>query len=502
MNKQIIRQLFIFLLVISIPYLISIIFVPKEYHFTGFLANPIDGHSYLSKMQEGRNGDWLFKLPYSKEQGDGVFLFTYYIFLGHIARTLSLPNIIVFHAARLINAALLFFMIYVFIKNHFKPDRINYAIALIIFGSGLGWILLLFGYPASDIKIPEIYPLLASYSNPHFPLAIGLMLLNFKLFLSEIRYKLIALFFLSVALTIIQPFCMVILLGVLGILTLVEWHEISKSRIYSLISLILPTIIFGTYLLYITKYNASIRGWNSQNITPSPPVWDLMISLSPMFLLAIPGIYNIIKTKDRQFYPLVIWMGMALSLAYLPANLQRRLLIGSYIPVAILGLYGMNLLINSTGKYWSLIRITIFAIALPTNLLILSMSVYQVANFNQNLVMKQNVWKSLLWVNHNIPQDSLIITSPEVGLYIPAYSNNRVIYGHPFETTDAILNKGNVELFFTSMSSSEQQHYLMTEDVDYILVNSDSGYDFQPSLLISGNLVYNENEINIYKVNK
>ena len=502
MNKKIILLLCLFLLVISIPYLISSIIVPKNYHFSGFLSNPIDGHSYLAKMQEGRNGEWLFTLPYSREHGDGVFLFTYYILLGHIARILSLPNIIVFHASRLINAAFLFFMIFMFIKDHFEPGKILYAIAYLIFGSGLGWILILFGYPSSDVKIPEIYPFYASFTNPHFPLAIGMMLLIFKLFRTEFRFKHIALLCLSTALVIIQPFCMIIILGVLGILTIIEWRSISKSRINSLLSMIIPTLIFGSYLLYITKYNTQISVWNSQNLTPSPPIWDLVISLSPMIILAFPGIINILKRRDKLFYPLIIWMGFALVLAYLPVDLQRRLLIGIYIPIGILGLYGMNLVINSTGKNWKPIRDAIFAITLPTNLLLIIISLNFAANRYPNMDIKMNVWQSLQWVDQNIPSDSLILATPEIGLYIPAYSNNRVIYGHPFETINQTLNKNNVERFFTGMSPSEQQVYLKDEGVDYILVNNDDGNDFPTTPMNSGTMIYDENEITIIKINK
>ena len=54
-------------------------------------------------------------------------------------------------------------------------------------------------------------------------------------------------------------------------------------------------------------------------------------------------------------------------------------------------------------------------------------------------------------------------------MYIPAYTNDRVVYGHPYETADAQGNLANVEAFFSKMSAEEQQNYLNKEGIDYIL---------------------------------
>ncbi len=502
MNKKKILLLALFLLIISIPYLILGFNTPKDYHFNGFLVNPIDGHSYLAKMQEGRDGDWLFKLPYSSNQGNGVFLFTYYILLGHIAGILSLPNIIIFHAARLINATLLFLILIRFIEDYSKPDDLFYTLALLIFGSGLGWFPLFFGYITSDFKIPEIYPFLSSFTNPHFPLALGLMLLILMQYQGTFRYRVIALGIWSGLLAVIQPFCLIIIVAVLGILMLVEWREIIRIKIYSLLSIVLPALIYGVYLFSITNINETIKSWNSQNLTPSPPIGDLIISLAPMILFTIPGIYFVIKVKNRKFYPIVIWTLMALAMAYFPINLQRRLLIGIYIPVCILGIHGLISLIKLTGKSTNLVRNIIFAVSLPSSLILISMSSLQAANLNPDLVMKQSLWKSLQWVDQNIPSTSLILTTPEIGLYIPAYTNDRVIYGHPFETANALANKSNIESFFSQMNMREQQLFVEKEGVDYILVENDNGYDYQLSPQIKATQVYDENDIKIYKVNQ
>jgi len=46
-----------------------------------------------------------------------------------------------------------------------------------------------------------------------------------------------------------------------------------------------------------------------------------------------------------------------------------------------------------------------------------------------------------------VPQDALVAASPETGLYIPAWSGQRVLYGHPFETPQADLRRMELEAF-------------------------------------------------------
>ena len=54
--------------------------------FGGFLLNPLDGNSYLAKMQQGASGSWRFTLPFTPEPGEGAYLFLFYLALGHLCR--------------------------------------------------------------------------------------------------------------------------------------------------------------------------------------------------------------------------------------------------------------------------------------------------------------------------------------------------------------------------------------------------------------------------------
>jgi hypothetical protein len=65
-----------------LPYLWANAAAGSGHVFAGFLLNPLDGATYLAKMRQGWEGNWLFTLPFTADPGPGSFLFTYYLLLG------------------------------------------------------------------------------------------------------------------------------------------------------------------------------------------------------------------------------------------------------------------------------------------------------------------------------------------------------------------------------------------------------------------------------------
>ena len=90
-----------------LPYLYAYLVTPDDMQFTGLLSNPVDGNSYLAKMRQGAQGSWLFHLPYTSEDHDGAFIFTYYLLLGRLSAPLGLPLILTYHLARIVNSLIL-----------------------------------------------------------------------------------------------------------------------------------------------------------------------------------------------------------------------------------------------------------------------------------------------------------------------------------------------------------------------------------------------------------
>jgi hypothetical protein len=64
-----------------------------------------------------------------------------------------------------------------------------------------------------------------------------------------------------------------------------------------------------------------------------------------------------------------------------------------------------------------------------------------------------------------IPENSLILASPELSLFLPA-RGFRVVYGHPFETVNAMGRKQAVEYFYNGRACD----VIAVEQVDYVVM--------------------------------
>src|SRR5258708_3190969 len=159
--------------------------------FMGILPNPQDGATYISKIAEGAQGHWLFTLVYTPEKGlanSPAAINEFYLLLGHLAAFIGLSPLLMFHLARLVTGFVMYLSLYhlgAVIWPRLRPRRLFFS--LLAVGAGLGWLYFisigrsgglstLSDFP-TDFAIPESIPFLATFVNPHFPLAIALIAL-------------------------------------------------------------------------------------------------------------------------------------------------------------------------------------------------------------------------------------------------------------------------------------------------------------------------------------
>jgi hypothetical protein len=485
-----------FALLITVPYLVAHFSVGNEYVFAGFLFNPIDGSSYLAKMYQGWSGDWQFTLPYTAIKGEGSYLFLFYLFLGHLSRLFNLPLILVYHAARVVGAAYMLIALAAFAKFFFQnqPGLGRCAFLLAALGSGVGWLALPLGEFTSDFWVAEAYPFLSAYATPHF--AIGLALLLTILFVSQLKGSLkssLILFGASILLAIIQPFGVVVVVVVIAGKLLMDGLA-DRSWKWQVL---LPVLVGGgmplLYQFWVIQTDPLLSAWNSQNLTPAPPLWDLVLSLSPAFLLAIYAIYQKWKSSDLHNFSLpIVWLIAGVVLIFLPFNLQRRFMIGMYIPSAILAISTFAYL---EGRRYVNLRAMLILISILTNLIILSAGILGVISRDSAIYLTQDEYRALHWVRLETEKDAVILSSPEMGRFIPAYTGRRVLYGHPFETVDAEQQEQLVLDYLAGRIDIHQ-----TGEIDYIFMGpreQQLGAEYRDSGVVT---VYQNNTVKIEKV--
>jgi hypothetical protein len=491
------------LLALTLPYLWAAKAAGADHVFGGFLLNPIDGNSYLAKMYQGWQGSWTVDLLYTPVVGHGAFFyFGYYLFLGHLARWLGLSLIFVFHGARVAGSLFLFWALWRFFTM-MEPETLStgFAYVLAVAGSGFGWVAASLGLFTSDFWVAEAYPFLSCFANPHFPLGLALLVWIITPPLNvDIRGGvLIALF--ALVLGLVMPFGVVIGGIVLAGVTFWNWFENRQWLIRKILWFASGGIIFLVYELYVIVTNPVYAGWNAQNITRSPQIGDLFISLSPVLILGFVGALIAVRRRNIHDRLLLTWFVFGIVLIYLPFGLQRRFMTGLYIPIVGLAAVGIQYIFRRWQKWGRLCAAATIILSLPTNLLILFASIKAVQTFDSNIFLTRNEVDGFTWLAENAPDDAVILASPDTGLYIPAWSGRRVVYGHPFETVEAEKWKAQTTAFFKEKLSAEQIWFIIKESgADYLFYGPREQLSSIMSELPGISLVYYNSDVRIYEI--
>lgn len=476
------------LIVISVPFVWAYGVGAPAAHFTGVLVNPLDGASYQAKMAQGYAGGWLFHLPFTPEQHQGVFLYTVYLALGHLARVLGMQSILVFHVMRLVGAVLMAVALYRFTADwtdNVAQRRIAWGLAMI--GAGFGWLSLLAGYTAPDILLlPEAFPLQAAFANPHFPWAIAIALTVAHILTQKalvetdsrpaLDVETVALAFGTVLLVSMSPFVLVPIGIGYGVLLGWLWRQ-QRAFPRSGFAWGSVALIFGLPVLAYNAWAVSaahpvFQAWMRQNVTPSPPVWGYLIAFGPLLLLAALGLWASRGKLGAGDVFLLAWLAAGALLLYAPVGLQRRFAMGLIAPLAVYAGRGLwRVLVPAVRRVHPTITVlAVFALVIPSTALavVLPMigSLQLKAQGGGQYYVSRGEVEALDWLGSDTGSPgALVLASPELSLFLPAHGL-RVVYGHPFETLDAEARLDAVEAYFNGADCS----VIAREGVDYVLV--------------------------------
>jgi hypothetical protein len=454
--------------------------------FMGFLFNPLDGASYLAKMRQGYEGNWLYSLAFTDNPGPAALLFPWYLALGHLARLAGLPLIAVWQLARLAGCVVFLLVAWDFFgRLDFSPRARALAWGMTAFGSGFGWLALPAGVLTSDLWVSEFIPLAGMLTSAHFPLAMAvILLLAMRIALPGSRPTLVALttiLALGFLLGALQPFAVLPIGTALAVwIILRRWATGSfpEGALAGLCAAGLGILPWAGYDLWAVVSSPQLASWFAQNQTPAAPVWDIALSLG------LPGVVCLIALarwlpapgrfadKIRSAAPatllLGIWLVVNLGLLFAPFSLQRRLMLGMWIPAAALAAPR----IAGWMLRPALARIRALAAALlllPSSAFFLLALASGVSAHHPLLYLSHDEAAAVDWLAANAGSGDVVLASPETSLWLPGAAGVRVVYGHPMETPDAERAKSDVESFFASTADNTRVVILTSHPIDYLL---------------------------------
>jgi len=489
-----------------LPYLVAWLLTPDGTQYTALLVNHFDGESYYAKMQQGARGDWLFHLAFTPEPHDGAFIFTLYLALGHLSAALGLPLPLTYHLARVAAGIFMLLVAYHFIARFFDLVRTRRAAFLLLaFSAGLGWLLAPLGIITADLWVAEGFTFLSILVNPHFPLAIGLMLLIFVQvlglgsapspptgtgagFFASLRMTgvrpAVGCGVCSLALAVVQPFAVPIVLAILAVYLAalavqnrrLPWQEILLAGIVAVAAA--PVMIYD---LYVYRTNPALAAWSAQNLTASLPPWNYALGYGLILSLAVAGIPTALRPRpdgqDRRRRPadllIMAWIGSAVVLLYLPFALQRRFITGLHVPLVLLAAMGLEQVVwpRVRAQRRALVTGLIVGLSAVTIVFVPLIAVAGVAQGQPPLVMSSGEAAAWSWLKANSSWTDTVLAPADSGEFVPAWAGNRVVYGHPFETIEAEAKEAEVARFYSPEATvTERRAVLDRHGVRYVFL--------------------------------
>lgn len=489
----------VFVTITFLPYALAMFASNDTWHFLGVLSNPKDGATYFAKIRQGIEGNWLYDFRYTPETHDSSGLFIFYLLLGHLARLLGFSNFVIFHLARIAASLFMLTAFYQFgatVWQRLRPRRMFFLMAMV--ATGMGWLALPFvpenGIYPPDIGVPEAFPLYASFVNPHFPFIIGCIALMAATLLSAFRPGFteaptvdnggLQLILLSIVVSLVQPPAMVgIGAALVAFIVLssylnrsIPWHEVRWGAMVWL-----PAFPVAIYYILVFRTNATVAEFNEQNITPSPNIFFTLMSFSVLLFVAFPGIARAVRRFERdsdQF--MLLWLILNTIAIYVPYSLQRRFFIGLVIPLVFFAVRAVeDYWFYHIAPRWQTIIISVALILIiPTHVITLGIPLYgavsdREAGADAGLVASEDYVAVYNWLVEVGQVDEIVLAAPNVSLWVPAQTNLRVVYGHPFETIPADKHLKQVEDFYSGRDCTTLLSGELKFQVDYVVWGSE-----------------------------
>ena len=501
------------LAIVSVPYLAGGSSETPARKFGGCILLAEDCYSYLAKMRQGAEGAWLFHLAYTPEPHRGALIYPFYLLLGKVAALLPGSDLTarlvwVYHVARVVFGLGLLLTVYRFLAvctEQVAARRLAWL--MVTFGGGLGWLLLVFGQsnwlgsPPLDFYLPEGFAFLVLFGFPHLALAQSLLLwgilflmrawrintkpeasntqhttriTNYELRITNYSSRITTLKWailsglLWAGLGLIVPFYVAVAWAVtgaawalLGLRTRqILFHEGLLAGVAALLSA--PVVAYNAWVFASDPVYAT---WAAQNRILSPHPLHYLAAYGIPLVLAAFAVRRAWQGEGLGWLALA-WVGVVPVLAYLPFNLQRRLVAGVQVPLDLLAAWGAAQLWRSRRRW---LASALLATTLPTSLVLVAGSSAWMFTQPPPVFHDAAEIAALDWLAGHVQAGDVILTAYDTGNYLPVRVGARVFLGHGLETVDADQKAESVRRFFdVATDDTWRQQLLAHYSVDYV----------------------------------
>ena len=197
-----------------------------------------------------------------------------------------------------------------------------------------------------------------------------------------------------------------------------------------------------------------------------------------------------------------------LALVYMPLALQRRLIIGLGLPLAMLAALGVTRWLSTyvsiqRARWLAALVVALSAVGTLFLLLVLTLgalSQRQQPNLPGPLYLSQDEVAGMRWLLANAP-DEVVLAAPRTSMLLPGRAGVRVFYGHPYETGNALVKEAQAERFFRGQQSMEEWQELKDRyAIGYVFFGLAEHKMGPNDLLAQMEPAFHQGEVTIYRV--
>ncbi len=337
----------IFLLIATVPYLWAAAITPPGFVYSGLLFSPDDQNVHLMWARQAAEGHFFVQDLFTTEHLTTGEKPLFNNLLTTLIGALSWPLfslIISYHALRMAAGALCLWCFYGLAAQLTSDKRIRFfATVLAAFSSGGGWLrdVLPFWVNRAWIDRPDNtnFPMMPEgFASPSlfiFPLnaaSLALLALIYHCVLraqngekSALKIGFVAAFLLSNIHTYDA-----LPLGATLLLWALFCGLKEKKLAFAPLIIASGTLLPLIYQVYVFK-NSSEFKLKAITVTAPPPLPDVLLSYTPLLLLALYGAWTMRQNQSARL--LVLWALVTLVSIYAPLSFGRKMIEGFHLPL-------------------------------------------------------------------------------------------------------------------------------------------------------------------------
>lgn len=513
-------------LLTSLPYIYFYLRTPPDKQFMGLAFNIADHFQYFSWMREGQT-QILVPNQLTPENSEPLLFNLLWLVLGRLEGLTGLDYAFWYQFIRVGATIFAGISFYFFASIVFTNVSKRISATLIgMLAGGLGWLLVVEKYVRDipDLNSPfaiytsEPNTFFTALSFPHFTIAAGLITLVLAFVLigqksQSLRYAWIAAV-LALLLSMQHAYDMFIIYPVIGLYALFIWIRDRRFPMYLFklgIIVVLISMWPALQAYYITTADPVWKGVlaqfdNAGAWTPAP--WLLPILMGLAWLMAIWALDIKTPWKDRDDTHLFImaWFLSHFVVIYLPLNFQIHLLSGWQVVGGVLATIGLFTRVlpwlqkrfakTPQPVLWRRLVAVFLLLIIPTNLYLLAWRFLDLnrtqrqelyvdaaghADAEARYFLRTTEVAALNYIEANVTSTDVVLSTHDIGQYIPALTGARSFLGHWAQTLNFFDKRAMVEAFFNPETpDSERQRILSEFNVDYVLMTPEAanfGYD-------------------------